>query len=121
MIDIITYVPDSTALVAELQEKFPDLIFEDGKFLVTKTPTVRNAQGESLALIRDDDALIEIGEQLDSLVMLGTYDDVFADPALREIYDRVYDQTPITWTDENGVEHSQPKPEKFGVFAGGEQ
>lgn len=117
MIDIITYVPDSTALITELQEKFPDLVSEEGKFLVDKTPTVRNTAGESLALIRGDDVLLTVGEQLESLVMLGTYDDVFGTPELLAIYDSVYDRTPKTFTDEKGVEQTYTPPAKFGVFA----
>jgi len=126
MIDIITYVQDSKALIAELQEKFPDLVSQPdpetgeggGKFLVDKTPTVRNAAGESLALIRGDDTLLTVGEQLESLQMLGTYEDVFNTPELLAVYDSVYDRTPKTYTDpDNGQEATYTPPEKFGVFA----
>ena len=124
MIDIITYVPDSAALVAELNEKFPDMVSQPdeegsngGKFLVTKTPTHRNAAGESIALVRGDAELLLLAEQLDSLVALGTYEDVFATPELKEIYDRVYPRPITTWIDEEGVEHTHQPPEKFGVFA----
>jgi len=118
MIDIITYVPDSKALVLELQEKFPGLVSDEGKFLVDKTPTVRNAAGESLALIRGDDTLLTVGEQLESLQMLGTYEDIFNTPELLAIYDSVYDRTPKTFTDpDTGEEITITPPEKFGVFA----
>ena len=118
MIDIVTYVQDSKALIAELQEKFPDLVSEEGEFLVDKTPTVRNAAGESLALVRGDDALLAVGEQLESLQMLGTYEDIFNTPELLAIYDSVYDRTPKTFTDpETGEEITITPPEKFGVFA----
>lgn len=116
MIDIITYVPDSVALVAELKEKFPDLVSEEGKFLVTKTPTHRNAVGESIALVRGDADLLLIAEQLDSLVALGTFEDVFASLELKEIYDRVYPRPFITWIDEEGAEHTYQPPEYFGGF-----
>jgi len=124
-VDIITYVPDSAALVTELQEKFPDLVSQPdpttgsvgGKFLVDKTPTVRNAEGESLALVRGDATLLAVAEELDSLVALGTYEDVFATPELKEIYDRVYPRTPVVWTDPEGTEHTTIPPEMFGVFA----
>ena len=118
MIDIITYVQDSKALIAELQEKFPNLVSEEGKFLVDKTPTVRNAAGESLALVRGDDALLAVGEQLESLQMLGTYEDIFNTSELLAIYDSVYDRTSKTFTDpETGEEITITPPEKFGVFA----
>ena len=116
MIDIITYVPDSAALVTELQEKFPDLVSEEGKFLVTKTPTHKNDDGESIALVRGDTDLLLVAEQLDSLTALGTFEDVFATPALKEIYDRVYPRTITTWVDDEGVEHTHQASERFGGF-----
>jgi len=125
MIDIITYVPDSKALITELQEKFPDLVSQPdtetgeggGEFLATKTPTVKNKSGESLALIRGDDTLLAKFEQLDSLVMLGTYEDVFGTTELLVVYDTVYDRTPIVYTDEEDVEQTYTPSAKFGVFA----
>lgn len=126
MIDIITYVQDSQALIAELQEKFPELVSKPdldngdpgGKFLVTKTPTVRNAAGESLSLVRGDDALLDVATQLENLTALGTYEEVFNDPDLLAIYDRVYDRTPKTFTDpETGEQITYTPPDKFGVFA----
>lgn len=123
MIDIITYVPDSAALVAELQEKFPGLVSEPddegnggGKFLVTKTPTHRNTVGESIALVRGDAELLLVAEQLDSLIALGTFEDVFASPTLKAIYDRVYPRPISTWTDDEGIEHTYQASERFGGF-----
>lgn len=117
MLDVLCYIPNSAGLMPELQEKAPELISESGGFSVTKTPVITNPGGESLILIRCDDALVTVFEELNALIMLGTYDDVFADPDLREIYDRVYDQAPTIYIDENGLEHTVNKPEKFGVFA----
>ena len=124
MIDIICYVENSASLVAELQEKFPYMVSQPdendeggGKFLVTKTPTHRNEAGESIALIRGDAELLLIAEQLDSMIALGTYEDVFATSELKEIYDRVYPRPITTWTDDEGIEHIHQPPEKFGVFA----
>ena len=122
-IDIITYVENPATLITELNEKFPHMVSQPdeegnngGKFLVSKTPTHKNAAGESIALIRGDAELLLIAEQLDSLVALGTYEDVFASPELKEIYDRVYPRPITTWTDDEGVEHTHQPPEKFGVF-----
>jgi hypothetical protein len=117
MLDIITYVEDSAALVAELKEKFPDLVDDDNNFLVTKTPTIRNAEGHSLALVRGDDQLVALGAQLEHLTLLGTYDEVFSNEDKLAIYNSVYDRTPKTFTDpETGEEYTVTPPEKFGVF-----
>jgi hypothetical protein len=117
MIDVITYVQDSAALVAELQDNFPDLVDDEGNFLVNKTPTVKNTNGESLALVRGDDVLLAVGEQLTNLTILGTYDDIFASTELSDIYDSVYDRTPKTFTDEEtGETYTITPPDKFGVF-----
>ncbi len=122
MIDYITYCTDSAALVVELAEKAPHLLHIDeetgeAQFLVDKTPTVRDGMN-TLSLIRDlDGSLLETADRLDNLTVLGTYEEVFADPAKRAIYDSVYDQTPIPYTDEEGVEHIYTPPEKFGVMA----
>jgi len=117
MQDIITYVSNRDALIAELHEKYPNLIDEDDNFLVDKTPTVRNGN-ESLALIRANDELITIGESLTNLTLLGTYDEVFADSDKKTIYDRVYDQTSIEFEDPETHETIIiTPPEKFGVFA----
>ncbi|OOZ36105.1 hypothetical protein [Solemya velesiana gill symbiont] len=122
MNDYITYCNNTQALVAELQVKAPELIHLDeqtGKatFLVPKTPTVRNG-AETLALVRDiDGTLLQLAEQFDHLEVLGTYEEVFADPAKREIYDRVYDQTPRTVHGPDGETLTYTPPEKFGVIA----
>ena len=117
MIDILIHIPNYEELINELKIKAPELLNEDqGVWIYTWCPSVIN-NGEVLTLVRVEAEFLNIAEQLGSAVALGTYDDVFGDPDLREIYDRVYDQTPTTWTDEEGVEHTVNKPEKFGVFA----
>lgn len=122
MNDYITYCADTTALATELEAVAPEKINIDPEsgavsFNVPKTPTVRNG-GETLALVRDmDGSLLALADQLSSLTVLGTYEEVFADAAKKEIYDRVYDQTPVILTDEDGVESTYTPPEKFGVFA----
>ena len=122
MIDIVCYIPSVPSLISELKAEHPELISkeeETGKesFMVTKTPTFFNAQGEALTLIRGDDALVAIGEGLASLIMLGTYADVFATPALLDIYDSVYDRMPRVFLDEEGIEQTYQPSDKFGVFA----
>jgi len=119
--DIITYCPDTAALIAELQAVAPSFLCIDEElgstfFLVSKTPTVRNGN-ETMALVRDlNGGLIKTAKKLKHLTVLGTYDEVFADPAKREIYNRVYDQTPVVYLDPDGIEHTHTPPRKFGVF-----
>lgn len=110
MIDVITYCADTSILAAELEAAGYDSIPLD------KTPTVVNAAGESMALCRVTEEQLEAMAGY-SIQVLGTYDEVFADPDLRAIYDRVYPRTPITWTDEDGTEHTYTPPLMFGVFA----
>ncbi|OOZ37444.1 hypothetical protein [Solemya velesiana gill symbiont] len=101
MSDYITYCADTQALITELQSKAPKLVHNDEQtgeiaFLMPKTPTLRNG-AETLALVRDiDGTLLQLAAQLDHLEVLGTYEEVFADPAKKKIYDRVYDQSPRT-------------------------
>lgn len=121
MIDIITHTTDTAALVAELQEKLPAYIRFDADgnptFLVDKTPTVRNGD-ETLALLRlPEDKYSElVSADLQNLTILGSFEDVFADPEKTEIYDRVYVQTFET-TDMEGNPITVTRPRMFGAFA----
>ena len=115
MKDVLTYCPDTTALIAELQEKFPDRINIDeetgeASFILTKTPTVRNGD-ETLALVRVSDGDLLDMQGLTNLTVLGTYDEVFGDAEKKAIYDRVYPRTPIEL---EGSE--QLPPERIGEF-----
>lgn len=119
MTDYVTYCTDTAALVAELQTKYPDLVDVDDQgnatFLVDKIPTVRNGLN-TVCLVRDTDgSLFEISQNLTTLEVLGTYDEVFADPAKKAIYDRVYVRS-YTYIDDGGIERTALRPEKFGVF-----
>lgn len=117
--DIITHCTDTDALMSELKENYPTLInteTEDNPvFCVDKTPTVRNGN-ETLSLIRANDEIYEVLVGLNSIEILGTYGEVFADPEKKSICDRIY-QREYKYIDENGVEQTGMKPEKFGVFA----
>ena len=119
MTDYITHCTDTAALVTELLEKAPHFVNVDeqgsASFLVSKTPTVRNG-AETLALVRDiDGSLFEASKALTTLTVLGTYDEVFADPAKKAIYDRVYVRS-YTYIDDGGIERTALRPEKFGIF-----
>lgn len=121
MIDIITHTTNTAALVSELQTKLPAYITIDQAgnpiFLVDKTITIRNGT-ETLSLIRlTDEKYAELlAAELTTLELLGTYDEVFADPAKKAIYDRVYPRTFLA-TDPEGNEITVTRPEKFCVFA----
>lgn len=121
MIDIITHTTDTAALVAELQEKLPAYINIDADgnpiFLVDKTPTVRNGT-ETLSLLRlSDEKYSELlSANLQNLTILGSFEEVFANPDLKEIYDRVYPRTFETLNFE-GNTITITKPERFGAFA----
>lgn len=113
MADVITYSPDLQALKTEVINAYPEFISDEGKFLgIDKTPTVHNGKA-SLALVRNPSPILY---SLNSLQVLGTYEEVFADPALKSLYDSVYSPT-FTYLDEEGEQQTATRPEKFGVFA----
>ena len=119
MIDLVLYTPDYQVFLAELDS---ELLVKDEEGNVTGwiydwCPKAENQDGEKLMLVRVEAEFLNTMESLKSVIALGTYDDVLNDVELRVIYDRVYNQTPITWTDEDSVMHTFSKPEKFGVFA----
>lgn len=118
--DVLVFCPDTAALVSEVAEKFPErLDLEDPnspRFLVDKTPTVRNGN-ETISLVRADDGLLAELQALDSVTVLGTYDEVEADPDLKAVHDRVYPRTERVWTDDEGRERTTIPPERIGAFA----
>lgn len=120
MIDLITYCADTAALITELVANHPDRIYIDDEggasYLVSKTPTRRNSN-KTLALVRCVTAEDETDLRgLTCLQVLGTYDEVFADPALLAIYDSVYSRASYQTTID-GSQVTVTPPEKFGVFA----
>lgn len=52
----------------------------------------------------------------ESVTVLGTYEEVFADAEKQAIYDRIYPPT-YSYSDESGETVIIEKPERFGVFA----
>lgn len=104
MIDLITHCADTAALAGACPE---------GVLPHAKTPTVHGT-GETLALVRvqSEEELAQL-QALPCLHILGSYEEVFADPEKKAIYDRIYPREPILL--ENGGEYIPP--ERFGVFA----
>lgn len=127
MLDVITYCPDLDALRAELlaaDSPYITVDEETGKasFAVTMTPVQKRGK-ESIALLRVSD--LSAVEAITSLQVLASapaggtaaFDALFTDPDATAIYDRVYDQTPTTYVDDEGNTITTQPPRIFGVFA----
>jgi len=122
MPDIVTYCENTQALIQELKEKYPDRIYKDENsddytFIVNKTPTIRNGN-KTLSLLRVTEEEYEMIQNLDSLEILGTYDEIFNNEEKLSKYKSVWDyETPIEYTEEDGTVRQYYRPKKFGVFA----
>jgi len=127
--DLITYCPDTTALMNEVARVAPDRIIKDENdqpvgFSITKTPTVRNGN-ETLAVVRVNDADLALIESLTTLQILAKVPAggdliaaINANRTARAIYDRVYPRTPVDVVDEAGnVIGTWTPPELIGEFA----
>lgn len=140
MIDLITYSDNTAGLIAELQSVSDKLVSVndetgDQAFTVPKIPTHRKGS-ETLSLIRVNSGLqtlfgldMELSPReraktklsLKKLKILGYYDKatdsyVFNSPADEATYNRLYDRTPITFTDDQGNESTYTPPDMLGVF-----
>ena len=129
MQDVYVYCPDTAALVVAVRDHWPERLNEDDPenpvFALDKTPTVRVGL-KTLALVRCRDG--EPGEpdvlagllELDALGVvrvLGSWDDIQADPARKAVFDLVWPRTPFTMTDDDGAEVTITPPEQPGAFA----
>ena len=104
--DLITFCPDTAALVAEVRARHPERLDEtdpeNPRWAVTKTPTVRGEAG-TLAVLRVGSHRERRDlEALEALTVLGTWEQVQADPALLAVYDSVHDRTPVDVLDDEG-------------------
>lgn len=127
MIDVITYCPDLEALRAELVATASPYVSVDeetgeGRFNVPMTPIQKNGN-ESIALLRVTD--LSAVQELSGLQVLASapaggvaaFTALFEDAAATAIYDRVYDQTPVPYVDEDGVTRYNTPGRIFGAFA----
>ena len=126
MIDLLVYCSNTTTLVNKVREHFPDRLSEEDpdnpEFLVDKTPTKRNGV-KTLALVRcrpdgiTEAMLRDLASKTTTIKVLGTWEQVQADPKAKALYDEVYPRTPVTWVDDDGKEQESIPPEQIGVFA----
>lgn len=118
--DLIIYCEDEAAFTFDLLKVAPSLVqnaaSEIPEILLDKSITIRNS-AETIWLVRDDGNIMSLAEDLKSLIVLGTYDQVFNNPDKLEIYNRVYDQTPIYILDPDGNNTMYVPAQKFCVFA----
>ncbi len=129
MKDVIVYCSDTSVFIDALREYYPERLSEEDVenpvFIANKTPIIRRGS-ETLSLVRcrggdrgepDTLAVLEGLETLGVIQILGTWEEVKDDPDKREIYDRMYPRTPVTYEDDEGVEYTQTPPEEIGRFA----
>lgn len=118
--DLITYCPDPALLIPEVAAKFPERLTEENGYNVVKTPVQYSAPPNkaTLALVRclseQDEAELR---SLVNLEVLGTYEEVFADPVKRAKYESVYSLAPVEVIGEDGQTYTYIPPERFGEFA----
>jgi len=113
---VITFVPDSTAFVAELLEKYPQYItVDEAGHTFTPLHEVRasNEHG-SLAICLLDDAQLEAIASATSIKNLGWYPEVLDNPDYKQVYP--YD-VPVEYVDEDCTTVSYTLPPMVGDIA----
>ena len=127
MIDIITHIPDLDAFRLEASTMADNEIFgftkdEDGNVVynITKIPVHYGKNNDSVCLVRimtnKEQESFDLLETVHRLGVCENGEYIFDDNC-ETIYDSVYDQTPVTYTDEDGVEYTYTPPKKIGVIA----
>jgi len=124
--DLITFSPDVTLLLAEVEAKLPDYIIKDEQdkpigFAITKTPTVRKGN-ETLSVVRctvDEVALIKTLTTMTILSDVAMGGDLLKamTKANRAVYDAVHDQSPQTITLPDGTTSTYTPPALIGAFS----
>jgi len=118
MPDLITYSTDVSALATELTQKRPKrvMVSQSGvTFLVPKVPSKRKGL-RSLSMVRAGDDEVSLLQGLDNLQVLGTREEVFADPAKLAIYREFYPEGSKTVSLPWGGEIEVPNPEMPTFF-----
>ena len=123
--DIIVYIPNMINFRIEAKSNAESGIMgfsidETGgvSYNVSKIPVVYSGL-ESVCLIRVNDDEKEVFDAMTTCFKLGecVNSEYVFDEDCEEIYDSVYDQSPIIFTDEEGVDHSYIPPKMIGLFA----
>jgi len=139
---LITYSPDITKLLLEVEAKMPEYLIRAepvkpakiGKpigFAITKTPTVRKGN-KTLSLVRctvDEAKLLASLKSITVLANIPAIDGLsptaHSDKLLaamsktgRATYDSVHDQKPVTTTLPDGTQHTHTPSPHIGSFAG---
>jgi hypothetical protein len=120
MRDVVTYCKDTEQMLKEVERVCPEHLSineetNERKLMLTKIPLKRNAQGDTLSLVRDIPAVFY---ELETFKVLGTYDELFQNIESLALYDSVYDRIPVVVTDEEtGEVSTYMPPDKIGVFA----
>jgi hypothetical protein len=98
MPNLITYSPDVTKLGPELEAKRPERVMKVGQdyiFRVPKTPTKRVGK-ETMSMVRAKPEEVSLFDGLTNVQVLGTREEVFADPAKLAIYRKFYPENSQT-------------------------
>ena len=126
--DLITYVKDTSAYVAEVEKTFPNRIIKDEKTGATigvnftdKAPSARKGTTTVAVMRMKPDDLAEL-KQLTAIKILAEVpagDDLLAamSAANKKLYYSVYDKTPYTVTLEDGTTQTITPPALHVSFA----
>ncbi len=119
---VVTYVANTAAFIEELEAMAPSYVIVDEdtgnkSWTIQYTPLVKNENGSLALSILSDEELMFINGMA-TIKSLGTYEELEANADNLAIYKSVYDyETPVSYTDEDGVVHTYMKPFKIGEFA----
>lgn len=116
---IITYVENVDDFLIELNHINPDYVFKDetGKIYdsaIQTTPIKKSIKG-TLAMCKLTDKELVLANKMRTIKVLGTYDEIFADVELDNIYKSVYPyDKPLIGVDDEGNDYEYYRPRKIG-------
>lgn len=121
MQDIIFWGRSYPKFLAEALVKSPQLVTTiagtgEHKLLFDAVPIVTNTHGEFMLLVRASDGTIGLFARCSTITNLGAYIAVLNSAPKREVYDRIYPQTPYEVIGMDGDTTTVTPPEKFGEF-----
>jgi hypothetical protein len=114
---VVTIVTDIEAFKAELEEKAPTYLGEDGEFLLSHLKPKKLTPNGSISYTQMKQDEYEFALTLTTLEILGDYDEVFADEVKHARYKELYPyHIPIVVEDEEGTREVY-RPKHLGGFA----